>query len=262
MMSIESKKYSESPGDYATLVELLRWRASNQPNNCSYKFLADGEVEDGSFSFKELDRKARSIAAKLQSKNLAGERALLLYPPGLEYIAAFWGCLYAGVVAVPAYPPQHKRSLLRLRAIIADAGAKIALLRQSFVLKIENLFEEDSKEIPIAVQATDVDEDDMEDKWLMPEINASTLAFLQYTSGSTGVPKGVMLSHGNLLYNMSQIQRGFGLTPVDTEVSWLPPYHDMGLIGGILQPVFTGYPCVLMPPAAFLQRPSRAIARQ
>ncbi len=246
-----------SPISHSTLVNLLSWRASVQPDRLAYTFLADGEAEEGHLTYSELDQKARCIGAKLQSMGLEGERALLLYPPGLEYITAFWGCLYAGVVAVPAYPPQHKRNLPRLLSIITDAGAKIALLRESFASKMTSMFAEDANHVVMPVQATDVDIDGLAEKWVPPGINTNSLAFLQYTSGSTGKPKGVMLTHGNLLHNMRQIQQGFGATAEDVGVIWLPPYHDMGLIGGILEPLFAGTHCILMPPAAFLQRPFR-----
>ncbi len=242
---------------HSTLVDLLRWRASIQPDRLAYTFLSDGETEEGRLTYSELDRKARSIGAKLQSMGLAGERALLLYPPGLEYIAAFWGCLYAGVVAVPAYPPQNKRNLPRLLSIISDAGAKIALLRESFASKMTTLFAEDETRMAIPVQATDIEITELAEQWEPPKVDTNSLAFLQYTSGSTGKPKGVMLSHGNLLHNLFQIQQGFSMTGEDIGVIWLPPYHDMGLIGGILEPLFSGSHCVLMPPAAFLQRPLR-----
>jgi len=246
-----------APISHSTLVDLLCWRAAHQPDRLAYTFLADGETEEGHLTFSELDKKARSIGAMLQSMGLEGERALLLYPPSLEYISAFWGCLYAGVVAVPAYPPQHKRSLPRLLSIFSDAGAKVALLRESFGVKMTSMFAEDSTQMAIPVQATDIDFDGFEKKWVQPEIDAETLAFLQYTSGSTGKPKGVMLNHENLLQNMCQIQQGFSVNEGDVGVIWLPPYHDMGLIGGILEPIFSGSPCIVMPPAAFLQRPFR-----
>jgi acyl-CoA synthetase (AMP-forming)/AMP-acid ligase II len=240
-----------------TLVDLLRLRAQNQVGYTAYTFLQDGETESISLTYKELDEKARAIAAYLQSMNAAGSRALLLYPPGLEFIAAFFGCLYASVVAVPAYPPRPNQNMSRLQAIVSDAEATLALTTTSLLGNIESRFAENPEFANLLWLATDRTFNDLTETWQEPEIDKNALAFLQYTSGSTGTPKGVMISHGNFLHNSALIQKSFGDTPLSRGVSWLPPYHDMGLIGGVLQPLYVGAPMILMPAVAFIQKPIR-----
>src|SRR4028118_938491 len=241
----------------STLVELLRYRAFHQPNQLAYTFLLDGETETVRLSYGELDQQARAIAAKLQSLGGTGSRALLLYPPGLEFIAAFFGCLYAGVVAVPAYPPRRNQNMSRLQAIVASSQAAVALTTTSLLTNIRDQFAQNPELAALRWLATDNLASDQALGWQEPTLSSETLAFLQYTSGSTGTPKGVMVSHGNLLHNERMIQRAFDHTPNSRGVIWLPPYHDMGLIGGVLQPLYGGFPVTLMSPVDFLQKPFR-----
>ena len=240
-----------------TLVDLLRYRTIHQSKQNAYTFLQDGETESDSLTYQELDTRARAIAAKLQSLEATGERALLLFPPGLEFIAAFFGCLYAGVVAVPAYPPRRNQKMSRLQAIVADAQASVALTTTSLLDNIESRFSQESELAELRWVATDNIKSELASDWLEPEVNSSTLAFLQYTSGSTGTPKGVMVSHQNLLHNLALIHKRFEHTPNSHGVIWLPPYHDMGLIGGVLQPLYGGFPVTLMSSVAFLSKPIR-----
>jgi len=249
--------FQNSSPCYSTLVELLRHRASQQPEGLAFTFLADGETESNSFTYQDLDRRSRVIAAQLQAWNLSGERALLFYPAGLEYLAAFFGCLYAGVVAVPAYPPRNKRNTPRIASVAVDAQAAIALTTSTSLSPIQSLLSQKANLGNLKWLATDCLPEGIEESWQMSSIKGDTIAFLQYTSGSTGTPKGAMLSHGNLLHNAAMTYRFMEHSPSSTFVSWLPTYHDMGLIGGILQPLYGGFPCLLMPPAAFLQRPYR-----
>lgn len=250
--------YSSGIGhEVSTFVELLSYRAQNQPDRTAYIFLQDGETQTGRLTYQELDRQARAIAAKLQSLEAMNSRALLLYPPGLEFIAAFFGCLYAGVVAVPAYPPRRNQNMSRLLAIVADARAAIALTTTSQLSNIEERFAESPELAQLQWLATDSVESHLAQAWQEPNANPNNLAFLQYTSGSTGTPKGVMVSHGNLIHNSTLINQCFVDTPDSLGVSWLPPYHDMGLIGGVLQPLYVGAPMILMPAVAFMQRPLR-----
>ena len=248
---------SESTFKAATFVDFLRYRAVHQPEQTAYTFLVDGETEAVSLTYQELERKARAIAVHLQSFCPVGERALLLYPPGLEYIAAFFGCLYAGVVAVPAYPPRPNRSMYRLRGIIADAQAKAALTTKSVLANLERRFAQAPELKALHWLATDNIADNLAGEWQELTLSGSILAFLQYTSGSTAAPKGVMITHDNLLHNSSSIHRAFQHSPKSSVVSWLPMYHDMGLIGGVLQPLYGGFPVTLMSPLMFLQRPIR-----
>ena len=238
-------------------TDLLHKRATRQEaNKVIFRFLADGETESETLTYQQLDYKARKIAAHLQSIGCQQERILLLYQPSLEYIAAFFGCLYAGAVAVPAYPPRVNRSLERLQSIVDDAQASIALTTSSLIESIKGKLVISGQQ-EINCIATDSLEASNADNWQYPEIDPEDLAFLQYTSGSTGLPKGVMVSHANLLYNSHLINLGFEDTPESIGASWLPPYHDMGLIGGILQPVYVGLPVIIIPPVTFLQRPLR-----
>jgi amino acid adenylation domain-containing protein len=248
----------------STLVDLLCRRAAERPDGLAYVFLADGETEAERLTYGELDRRARAVAAwlqgRLQGRGAAGERVLLLFSPGLEFITAFFGCLYAGAVAVPTYPPRPGRAQPRLRAIAGDARPRFALAG-SAIAAIGARAPVWAGEIPamagVEWQAAAEISDELAAAWREPALGPETLAFLQYTSGSTADPKGVMVSHGNLLHNEEVIRTACGHTAESTFVSWLPMYHDMGLIGSVLQPLYLGAPCVLLSPAAFLQRPVR-----
>jgi acyl-CoA synthetase (AMP-forming)/AMP-acid ligase II/acyl carrier protein len=246
-----------------TVIDLLRNRASHQPEQTGYTFLVDGETQTASLTYQTLDLQARSIAAHLQSLKAQGARALLLYPSGLEFIAAFFGCLYAGVTAVPAYPPQQNQTRHRLQSIVADAQATFALTTSALLADSQIQFA-DAPHLPdLHWITTDNLHDSAALDWVMPSLDEvadfgyPAIALLQYTSGSTGTPKGVMVSHQNLLHNATLIQHCFEDGEDSIGVSWLPPYHDMGLIGGILQPLSIGRPMILMSPMAFLRKPVR-----
>jgi acyl-CoA synthetase (AMP-forming)/AMP-acid ligase II len=222
--------------------------------------LADGENEQQTLTYKELDRQARAIATLLLDMKASGERALLLYPAGLEFVAGFFGCLYAGVVAIPSYPPDParlNRTLPRLRAIAADSQAGVVLTTASIMAMARALFAQAPDLAGLKWLATDDLPAGVENSWGEPEVSAGTQAFIQYTSGSTGTPKGVMLSHGNLLHNARLVHYAFEHKPADKYVSWLPTFHDMGFMAGVLQPLYAGIPAVLMPPTSFLQSPIR-----
>ncbi|WP_437755425.1 amino acid adenylation domain-containing protein [Sorangium sp. So ce1389] len=243
-----------------TLDDLLRWRATEQPDLLAYTFLLDGETQEARLTYGQLDRRARAIGATLESRGARGARVLLLYAPGIEYAVAVLGCLYAGAVAVPAYPPDParlSRTLPRLQALIADSKASFALTTRD-ILPMASVLAEQSEELKALVWlATDDVDDASAGAWRDPGATRDTLAILQYTSGSTAAPRGVMLTHGNLLHNLAAIHRCFEHTSESRGVIWLPPYHDMGLIGGVLQPLCGGFPVVLMSPIDFLRRPFR-----
>ena len=250
---------------FSTLVDVLRWRALHQADRRAYTFLVNDGEKEISLSYGELDRRARAIGVLLQQIGAAGEHVLLLYPPGLEYIAAFFGCLYAGGIAVPSYPPRLNRPDSRLRAIVSDAQATVALATTHILSNAERRFAHTPELGSLHWLATDTlandssanSEQALAEEWRDPAITGETLAFLQYTSGSTAAPKGVMVSHENILHNERMIQQAFGLTEQSTVVGWLPVYHDMGLIGNVLQPLYAGSHCVLMSPMDFLQQPLR-----
>ncbi|MEW6735629.1 MAG: MupA/Atu3671 family FMN-dependent luciferase-like monooxygenase, partial [Acidobacteriota bacterium] len=242
-----------------TLVELLRTKARKQPDKQAYTFLLDDESEDH-LSYAQLDNRASTIGALLKRNGAVGERVLLLYTPGLEFIAAFLGCLYSGAIAVPVYPPDPARlarTLPRLLAIANDAKPLFALTTTSILSMVEYFLDQIPELQGISWLASDKINREIAEPWQLPEINSETIALLQYTSGSTSEPKGVTLTHGNLLHNLSVIHRHFEHTSKSLGVIWLPTYHDMGLIGGVLQPLYGGFPVTLMSPIAFLQRPLR-----
>lgn len=237
--------------------EILRARAERDPHRRAYGAWGAGEVSTW-LDYGELDRRARAIAGELQARGLAGERALLLFPPGFDYTCAFFGCLYAQVIAVPAYPPEPARvyrTLPRLAAIVADAQATVVLTHQTLLA----LRTETSSVAPQLAAARWIAIDDMIDaeRWRPTPRDPDHLALLQYTSGSTGAPKGVMVSHGNLLHNCAALAASMRATPDTLQVSWLPPYHDMGLIAGMLLATFVGFPLVTLSPMDFLLHPFR-----
>ncbi len=238
-------------------VDLLCFRAECQRDVKAFTFLADGEADEQTLTYGELDRQARAIGAWLESQGMRGQRALLLYPAGFEFIAAFFGCLYAGVVAVTAYPPRRNRSLDRIEAIVSDADARCALSTVGVLERIGPVLNESPALQRLQWLTTDRTPPGIEAEWKRPDVNEQSLAFLQYTSGSTGTPKGVMLTHGNLMHNSALIYQAFEHTRSTSGAYWLPNYHDMGLVGGILQPLYGGFHNVLMSPMSFLQKPVR-----
>jgi len=241
----------------ADLAALLIERSGREPERLAFRFLADGEQVADAFTYGELDRQARALAARLVALGAAGERVVLFHPPGLEYLTALFGCWYAGAVPVPAYPPRAGRHLPRLRSVVTDAQASFALTTAPVRQRLEAQIGAD----PVLARLRWVGDDPVEP--LSREAVAAAprppgaLALLQYTSGSTSAPKGVMLSHRNLLAHASELVAAFGGGSQDHEVSWLPPYHDMGLIGAIVAPLVAGCGATLMPPTAFLQSPLR-----
>ncbi|HUZ55206.1 MAG TPA: condensation domain-containing protein [Streptosporangiaceae bacterium] len=243
-----------------TAAELLQARAADQPDRPGYTFLADGETDEHELTYAEADLRARIIAAGIRDAGgMPGARVILVLPPGLDYITAFFGCLYAGVVAVPVYPPdpaQLERTLPRLLAIVRDATPVVALTISPFLGFLDEL----TGRAPgvgalrwLAVDATPAAAPLAD---LIP-VDPEATAVLQYTSGSTSAPRGVMLCHRNLLHNSRLIQDFFRTAPDTRAMSWLPPYHDMGLIGGLLQPLYAGCRVWLMSPLHFLEQPMR-----
>jgi natural product biosynthesis luciferase-like monooxygenase protein len=239
------------------LVDVIRQHASTRPDKVAYVALLDGETETGSLTFGELDRQARIIAASLQHKASVGDRVLLLYPAGLDFVAGFFGCLYAGMIAVPTYPPQA-RNISRLLSIANDCEAAVflgtrALKESLLLLGVERLTRR-----PVTIFTPDLVSDAREvGEWVPSAVSEESLALLQYTSGSTAEPKGVMVSHANLLHNLAWLRQTYDHSGNTVIVSWLPVYHDMGLIGVVLSSAFVGGTTVLMAPAAFVQRPAR-----
>ena len=240
-----------------TLVDILSNRAEFQPNETIYDFLLDGENEKISLTYGQLEQKAKAIATYLQSVSSPQDRVLLLYPAGLDYITAFFGCLYAGVIAIPAYPPRPNRSLSRIQNILRNAKTDLALTNNETLFGLERQLELAPELKKLRWISTDNIARNSAGDWRTPQVAADSIAFLQYTSGSTAEPKGVKIAYRNLLHNLEAIHRCFRHSPESRGVIWLPPYHDMGLIGGILQPLYGGFPVTLMSPLMFLQNPLR-----
>ncbi|MCG6137934.1 MAG: AMP-binding protein [Nostoc sp. LLA-1] len=253
-MFVSTKGLNSILENPSNIVSILRYRGQNQPNRQSHIYLEDRGIEPSVLTYQALDIRAQAIASELQFYGFCGERALLLYPPGLEYISAFFGCLYAGVVAVPAYPPRLNRSMFRLQSIIADVQPAVILTIKSHLEKVKHLLA-GSLQLNVHWVATDDLPNSLAAAWHEPVIDSDTLAFIQYTSGSTGSPKGVMISHQNILYNEKMLQLAFEHTEQSIGVGWLPLFHDMGLIGNIFQPLYVGFPCTLMSPVDVLQNP-------
>lgn len=275
-----------------TLIDVLRARASADPETLAYTFLPDlpesAEPEGlaRTLTVGALERRSKTLARHLVALGLRGERVLLVHPPGPEFVEAFFACLRAGVVAVPAPPPRPGRGLVRLASIAADCAARAALTIPESLVRARECAASDPASSALEWLApelwddvtgrsdesgsgesgsdesgsdesgsgesgsdeTDVDADS-------PQSDA--IAYLQYTSGSTSSPKGVMVSHANILANSEAIRRGFAHGPESRSLCWLPHFHDMGLIDGIVQPLFSGFPAFLMSPASFLRNPAR-----
>ncbi|GHO57928.1 MupA/Atu3671 family FMN-dependent luciferase-like monooxygenase [Ktedonobacter robiniae] len=255
---MKKELYDERIGHCTTHVELLRTRARIDPEKRAYTFLANGEIETESLTYAQLDQQAQRIAALLQQHQINGQPVLLLYQPGLEYLAAFFGCLYAGAIAVPAYPPRLNHNLERLEAIVADAKPVLALSSRTLITTaLSKQFSTFSHLGQLHIETTDTLPGELAGLWREPVLDAETLAFLQYSSGSTGKPKGVMVSHRNLLFNHKMLQTALQHPVRAPFVSWLPLFHDMGLIGKALEAIYCDAPCIFMSPFSFLQKPLR-----
>jgi myxalamid-type polyketide synthase MxaB len=213
-LSVESKSQGEGEifQDISTFVDILNQRALQQAEQTAYIFLANGETETARLTYQQLEQKAKALAARLQLQMTPGERALLLYPSEEEFIIAFFACLYSGVIAVPVYPPRRNQKLSRLQAITKDAQAKLALTTTSLLNTIEEKFSSDPELVTVPCLATNNIPDKQAENWQKPNLSLEDIAFLQYTSGSTGMPKGVMVSHKNLLHNEKLIASAFGHT--------------------------------------------------
>ena len=250
-----------------TLVDLLQDRAAGHGDQLAFVFLEDGTVETQRITYGELDGRARAVAARLQATASAGERALLIYPAGLDFLVGFFGCLYADLIGIPTPPPEAsrlKRTKPRLQSIVNDANASWvlttspirALLEQSGLLAF-------GTRTPQWLTTDDIDRGEA-GLWRAPQLAGERLAYLQYTSGSTAEPKGVMIDHRSLLFYTAQLQQVCRYTPDSVTVSWLPNFHDYGLIQALLEPLYSATPSYLMSPFAFVKRPAawlRAISR-
>ncbi len=255
---LQSVRKSSLPlGEYASLVEVVMAHARERGDDTAFIALEDGEEEGERITFGTLDAQARKIGHWLEQRGLTGERVLLLYPSGkLEFIQAFLGCVYAGAVAVPCHWVRKSRGTDRLAVLCADAQPRLVLTDVESRPFVEpQVAEVLGRGVLHCLTEETLSAGDS--RWDPPKARRESLALLQYTSGSTRLPQGVMVTQGNVLANVAGIQEVFGLTPASTVVSWLPFFHDMGLIGGVLSPLLVGATSCVMPPNAFVQRPLR-----
>jgi acyl-CoA synthetase (AMP-forming)/AMP-acid ligase II len=241
----------------ASMAELLSIRASESPERLAFTFLSDGEEIGEVYSYARLDREARAVALALSKTGQPGDRVLLLFAPGLAFLSGFFGCQYAGMIPIPAYPPRPDRLLKSwqiLNNLIADCTPRIVLADRV----IESFLPRDLSVPRLVFEEIDLTQ---ADQWKRPAYDPQDLAIIQYTSGSTSSPRGVMIAHRNLMHNERMLFDSLEhYRHLGSGVCWLPPYHDMGLIGGLLQVVFRGASCTVMSPLAFLQDPYRWLA--
>ncbi len=235
------------------ITDCLDRHSQHCPDKPAYLFLSEGLQVERQLTFVQLRTAARHFAGQLLSRARPGDRALLILPPGLDFIVAFFACLYAGVVAVPLCPPNKRRSQRTLQGIAEDCSARLVVTVKVLGDALEGQGPREGL-VWLAMDSQDLPEPV---PLCVPAADPHTLAFIQYTSGSTSAPKGVMVSHGNIAANQAMICQAFGHNPDSTVVGWVPHYHDQGLIGNILQPMFVGATSVLMSPVTFMRWPLR-----
>lgn len=245
---------------FLSLIDLLRYRATNEGNKKAYTFLFNGQTEANSLTYGELERRARAIAAKLETMGIAkGERALLLYSQPLDFICAFFGCLYAGVIAIPAPPPDAirlKRTLPRLQAFVKDARVSIVLTKSEIYSLFSDEWKKNFEDHNILWLFTEEISDELASQWQEFKIDLDGIAYLQYTSGSTSTPKGVIITHNNLMHHSAYIKQAWNYTSDSVAATWMPYFHDYGLIDGLIQPIYSGITCYVMSSLAFIKKPS------
>jgi acyl-CoA synthetase (AMP-forming)/AMP-acid ligase II len=248
--------------EFTSLADLLRVRAETAGDELAYQFLIDGKTEGARLTYAELLAGADAISVQLLTVANRGDRALLLYPPGTEFLTAFFGCLQAGIIAIPLSPPdtsRMKRALPRLAAVAGDAQASLVLTTSDIhaALKSHVTDTQETRELSW------VDTDEIIGNGRRPakqptwQASVDDMAFLQYTSGSTSAPKGVIVSHGNVLSQCQALTLASGYTPTSIVATWMPYFHDYGLIEGLLVPLYIGATCYVMSPLAFIKRPIR-----
>ncbi|MEP6999386.1 MAG: aminotransferase class I/II-fold pyridoxal phosphate-dependent enzyme, partial [bacterium] len=239
-----------------TLVDVLEYRAERSGAALAFRFLSSSGAVDGSFTYAQLRERAARMARHIADATAPGDRVVVLLGPGLDYVTALYACQYAGVVAVPAYPPNPRRPDGRVAGIVADCGARVAIVSSDLHHRLAHFIESSPTLNDIAWLDADAIRGDAHDARIRPA-PVGGLAFLQYTSGSTGDPRGVMLPQASVMHNLAVIHRALRQREGDEAVFWVPPYHDMGLVGAILGPVYSKVPVNLMAPSTFSQRPFR-----
>ncbi|MDT0270826.1 AMP-binding protein [Streptomyces sp. DSM 44915] len=251
-------------GDVRTLPDALRLRAAKQPDETAYVFLRDGEVPHESLTYRELHEAARHRAATFTTDGLTGRAAVLLYPSGLEFVRTLLGCMYGRVAGAPVQVPRRRDDLARLRRIADDAGTTTVLTTTEIAHELTERYDGAPELAGLTLLPTDTPATGSVSAVDLPAPVPSDTALLQYTSGSTGDPKGVVVSHANFLANVVETDELWPCEPNGTVVNWLPLFHDMGMLFGVVMPLWAGIPSYLMAPEAFIRRPARwleAIAR-
>ena len=239
---------------YSNLIELLEHQVRSNGHKTCFTLLANGSDVAETISYAELSTRARAMAVELRALSDPGDRAMLLMPNGIDYIVGFFGCIYAGLIAVTAYAPQQRRrDWGRLSSILKDSDASLALCSAEHQDQVKAWLTECDQNCQQFVVGEERSES--AEQWIMPNIHADSVAYLQYSSGSTGSPKGVMLGHGNLIHNTALIVQEFSITETTNVVTWLPMYHDMGFVGGVLAPMCAGTSVWLLLPPVVLQAP-------
>jgi acyl-CoA synthetase (AMP-forming)/AMP-acid ligase II len=253
---VNSSDLAALADDCGTLAEVLVRRAREHPDRRAYTVLADGEADERVLTYGDLFARARAIAARLIAERADRQPVLIVLPTGLDYLAVFYGCLLARAMAVPVTPPRRARTPERLLAVATDCRPVLAIAP---AVALDAMRQACAGTAAAAMRWIAVEELATDSEWdaCLPPSEPSDIAFLQYTSGSIAAPKGVMVTHRNLMANQRMIRDAFGHNGSSTVVGWLPLYHDMGLIGNVMQPLFCGASCVLMAPEAFLMRPLR-----
>lgn len=257
LMDCWNDSLSEIARNARDTIDLIEMRAQEHPDRLAYVFLRDGERDECSITFGELAIRAKAIAAVLQSLGMQGERALLFYPSCIEYLEAFWGCLLANAIAVPLFPPRPNRGFSRFLTVVADSEAKIALATEKVENEYKKRFNQEMNLPQMRWLATDRIESSRQCEWKRPTIAPVTIAYFQYTSGSTTAPKSVMVSHRNLLVNSQCYKAYMGNEEGSIQGAWLPLYHDMGLIGYGVQGPYIGGTVYFFSPFDFLKKPIR-----
>ena len=241
-----------------TIGEIIEYRYQTEPDKEAFTFLTQGDREAISWSYRDLNNSIAYTANRFEEQDLAGKRILLIFEPGLSFIAAYLFAISSGAIAVPCHPPTGKRQVKRLAAIIVNCRPSI-ILCSSYIANSQQfaVLSEMACQMNISLMKLDIPSKPQDIIWQRPELNEDNIAMLQYTSGSTGDPKGVVISQKNLIENCQAIYKWLGAHPQRKGLIWLPPYHDMGLLGGIMQPLYAGFPLVFMSPLHFIQKPFR-----
>lgn len=249
--------------DVRTVPDALRLRSEKQPDETAFVYLLDGEVPHETLTYRELDEIAALRAAAFAAVGLAGRSAVLMYPTGLEFVRSVVGCMYGRVAGAPVQVPRRLDEVERMRRIADDAGTSIVLTTAEVARDLQESYGDEPALAGLTLLATDTLAygADLPEP---PRPSPEDIALLQYTSGSTGRPKGVVVTHANFLANAAETDEAFPCEPDGTVVSWLPLFHDMGMLFGVVMPLWAGIPAYLMAPEAFIRRPARwleALAR-